>query len=80
MTIEKVVIDTSNLADFVGGPVFPPERFYNQTPIGVVLSLAWTATGGGSILYVETNATEEVEGKGNLILTGQLGDVMKESA
>ena len=73
------MIDTSNLVDFVRGPIFPPERFYNQTPVGVVMSLAWTAT-RGSILYVETNAIEEVEGKGDLILTGQLGDVMKESA
>ena len=59
--------------------IFPPERFYNQTPVGVVMGLAWTAT-GGSILYIETNAIEEVEGRGDLILTGQLGDVMKESA
>ena len=78
-TIEKVVVDTSNLADFVGGPIFRPERFYNQTLVRVVMGFAWTAT-GGSILYVETNAIEEVEGKGDLILTGQLEDVMKESA
>ena len=43
------------------------------------MSLAQTAM-GRSILYVETNAIEEVEGKRDLILIGQLGDVMKESA
>ena len=73
------MVDTSNLANFVGRPIFPPERFYNQTPVGVVMGIAWTVT-RGSILYVETNAIKEVEGKGDLILTGQLGDVMKESA
>ncbi|CAM0151593.1 unnamed protein product [Urochloa decumbens] len=78
-TIEKVVVDSSNLGDFVGKPVFQAERIYEQTPIGVVMGLAWTAM-GGSTLYIETTKVEEGEGKGALVLTGQLGDVMKESA
>ncbi|XP_061361413.1 lon protease homolog 1, mitochondrial isoform X1 [Gastrolobium bilobum] len=77
--IEKVVIDKSNLTDFVGKPVFHAERIYDQTPTGVVMGLAWTAM-GGSTLYIETTIVEEGEGKGALHVTGQLGDVMKESA
>ncbi|CAA6654399.1 unnamed protein product [Spirodela intermedia] len=65
---EKVIVDESNLADFVGKPVFHADRIYDQTPVGVVMGLAWTAMG------------EQGEGKGSLHLTGQLGDVMKESA
>ncbi|KAF7817969.1 lon protease-like protein 1, mitochondrial [Senna tora] len=79
MTISKVLVDKSNLADYVGKPVFHAERIYDQTPIGVVMGLAWTAM-GGSTLYIETTLVEEGEGKGALHLTGQLGDVMKESA
>uniref|UniRef100_A0A5B7ADI8 Lon protease homolog, mitochondrial n=1 Tax=Davidia involucrata TaxID=16924 RepID=A0A5B7ADI8_DAVIN len=78
-TVEKVLVDTSNLSDFVGKPVFHAERIYDQAPVGVVMGLAWTAM-GGSTLYIETSQIEEREGKGALHLTGQLGDVMKESA
>ncbi|KAL2468660.1 Lon protease-like protein 1 [Forsythia ovata] len=78
-TEKKVLVDASNLSDFVGKPVFHAERIYDQTPVGVVMGLAWTAM-GGSTLYVETSNAEQGEGKGGLNLTGQLGDVMKESA
>lgn len=78
-TVEKVLVDSSNLSDFVGKPVFHAERIYEQTPVGVVMGLAWTAM-GGSTLYIETTEVEKGEGKGALQLTGQLGDVMKESA
>ncbi|XP_017977562.1 PREDICTED: lon protease homolog 1, mitochondrial [Theobroma cacao] len=77
--VEKVLVDNSNLADFVGKPVFHAERIYDQTPVGVVMGLAWTAM-GGSTLYIETTQVEQREGKGALHCTGQLGDVMKESA
>uniref|UniRef100_A0A0E0LQ19 Lon protease homolog, mitochondrial n=1 Tax=Oryza punctata TaxID=4537 RepID=A0A0E0LQ19_ORYPU len=77
--VEKVVIDSSNLGDYVGKPVFQAERIYEHTPVGVVMGLAWTAM-GGSTLYIETTKVEEGDGKGALVLTGQLGDVMKESA
>ncbi|KAE9445831.1 hypothetical protein C3L33_22258, partial [Rhododendron williamsianum] len=76
--VEKVLVDTSNLSDFVGKPVFHAERIYDQTPAGVVMGLAWTAM-GGSTLYIETTLVEQSEGKGALHVTGQLGDVMKES-
>ncbi|KAK4476732.1 hypothetical protein RD792_015892 [Penstemon davidsonii] len=78
-TLEKVLVDKSNLDDFVGKPVFHAERIYDQTPVGVVMGLAWTSM-GGSTLYIETSQVEQGEGKGALNLTGQLGDVMKESA
>ncbi|XP_021898774.1 lon protease homolog 1, mitochondrial isoform X1 [Carica papaya] len=78
-TVEKVLVDSSNLTDFVGKPVFHAERIYDQTPIGVVMGLAWTSM-GGSTLYIETTEVEQGEGKGALHVTGQLGDVMKESA
>ncbi|KAK9919965.1 hypothetical protein M0R45_028535 [Rubus argutus] len=77
-TAEKVLVDASNLGDFVGKPVFHADRIYEQTPVGVVMGLAWTAM-GGSTLYIETTQVEEGEGKGALHATGQLGDVMKES-
>uniref|UniRef100_A0A7N0VK99 Lon protease homolog, mitochondrial n=1 Tax=Kalanchoe fedtschenkoi TaxID=63787 RepID=A0A7N0VK99_KALFE len=75
----KILVDTSNLPDFVGKPVFHAERIYDQTPIGVVMGLAWTAM-GGSTLYIETTSVEQGDAKGALNITGQLGDVMKESA
>ncbi|XP_057963357.1 lon protease homolog 1, mitochondrial [Malania oleifera] len=77
--VEKISIDSTNLSDFVGKPVFHADRIYERTPVGVVMGLAWTAM-GGSTLYIETTQVEEGEGKGALHLTGQLGDVMKESA
>ncbi|CAK8572523.1 unnamed protein product [Lathyrus sativus] len=77
--IEKVLVDKSNLDSYVGKPVFHAERIYDQTPTGVVMGLAWTAM-GGSTLYIETTFVEEGDGKGALHVTGQLGDVMKESA
>ncbi|KAL6648271.1 hypothetical protein ACP70R_012495 [Stipagrostis hirtigluma subsp. patula] len=78
-TVEKVVVDASNLSDFVGKPIFQAEHIYDETPVGVVMGLAWNAM-GGSTLYIETAKVEESEGKGVLVVTGQLGDVMKESA
>ncbi|KAI3525656.1 hypothetical protein L1887_04622 [Cichorium endivia] len=78
-TIEKVSVNEENLGDYVGKPVFHAERMYDQTPLGVVMGLAWTAM-GGSTLYIETTIIEQGDGKAALNLTGQLGDVMKESA
>jgi len=77
--VEKVVVDESNLSDYVGKPVFHAERIYDETPVGVVMGLAWTSM-GGSTLYIETSLVEQGEGKAGLNMTGQLGDVMKESA
>uniref|UniRef100_A0A8C5CCH1 Lon protease homolog, mitochondrial n=2 Tax=Gadus morhua TaxID=8049 RepID=A0A8C5CCH1_GADMO len=79
-----VTITPDNLHDYVGKPLFTVDRMYDVTPPGVVMGLAWTAM-GGSTLFIETSLRrprEPVlkEGEGSLELTGQLGDVMKESA
>jgi ATP-dependent Lon protease len=70
-------ISQRTLSKYLGPPRFLPEE--EQEAIdqpGLVTGLAWTET-GGEILYIETII---MKGRGNLILTGQLGDVMKESA
>lgn len=63
----------------MGQPPFSSDRFYDQTPPGVVMGLAWTAMGGAT-LYVEAARVSEGSEKGALKTTGQLGDVMRESA
>lgn len=80
--MDRVVATPENLQDFVGKPIFTVERMYDVTPSGVVMGLAWTAM-GGSTLFVETSLRRprDKESKdGSLEVTGQLGDVMKESA
>jgi ATP-dependent Lon protease len=69
-------INGSNLHRLLGPPAFIPDEVRDVHEIGVATGLAWTQT-GGEILYVETQV---MKGKGNFTLTGQLGDVMKESA
>jgi Lon-like ATP-dependent protease len=70
-------ITPENLREYVGLPPFQSDRYY-QTPIpGVVMGLAWTAMGGAT-LYVET-IVDKLLTKPELHVTGQLGDVMKES-
>ncbi|KAJ9508112.1 hypothetical protein QJQ45_021405, partial [Haematococcus lacustris] len=55
------------------------DKFYEVTPPGVVMGLAWTSMGGAT-LYVEAARVHEGEAKGSLVTTGQLGDVFRESA
>jgi Lon-like ATP-dependent protease len=55
------------------------ERMYETLQPGVVMGLAWTAMGGSS-LYIETTTVQLHGGKSNLTTTGQMGDVMQESA
>ena len=64
----------------MGKPVFSSEKMYPNTPAGVALGLAWTSM-GGSTLYIETlsQAVKEAGTGGALEVTGNLGDVMKES-
>ncbi|XP_013360651.1 PREDICTED: lon protease homolog, mitochondrial isoform X2 [Chinchilla lanigera] len=82
---ESVEVTPENLQDFVGKPVFTVERMYDATPPGVVMGLAWTAM-GGSTLFIETSLRRPRDGDsrenkdGSLEVTGQLGEVMKESA
>ncbi|KAM4707918.1 lon protease homolog, mitochondrial [Discoglossus pictus] len=79
---QYVEVTADNLQDFVGKPIFTVDRMYDVTPPGVVMGLAWTAM-GGSTLFIETSLRRPLgkESKdGSLEVTGQLGDVMKESA
>ena len=71
-----VVLDGERVRDYLGKPRYRDEAQLRTELPGVATGLAWTPT-GGRVLFVEARA---MEGKDNLLLTGQLGDVMKESA
>ena len=73
---EKTQINAKNLHRFLGPPYFLPDEEQEKNEVGVATGLAWTES-GGEILHVEASTTP---GKGALILTGHLGEVMKESA
>ncbi len=75
-TLEKEVITPDNVATYLGPPKFFPESAERTAKPGVATGLAWTPT-GGDIIFIEAT---RMSGKGNLLLTGSLGDVMKESA
>ena len=72
----KIKITKKKVGEYLGAPRFHSEIAERSTKPGVVTGLAWTAA-GGDILFIEST---KMKGKGNLTLTGQLGDVMKESA
>lgn len=73
---KKFKITKKQVGEYLGAPRFHSELAERTTKPGVVTGLAWTAA-GGDILFVEST---RMNGKGKLTLTGQLGDVMKESA
>lgn len=73
---EKVVIVPEKIVELLGPPRFLKEDQLTENHVGITTGLAWTQA-GGEILYVEAL---KMKGKGGLLLTGQLGDVMKESA
>ncbi|MBH10893.1 MAG: endopeptidase La [Candidatus Marinimicrobia bacterium] len=73
---KKIAITKTKISNYLGAPRFHSELAERVTKPGVVTGLAWTAA-GGDILFVESTL---MKGKGKLTLTGQLGDVMKESA
>ncbi|MBI5570077.1 MAG: endopeptidase La [Desulfomonile tiedjei] len=68
-------ITAKNLSKFLGVPRFIPDQEQRGNEVGVATGLAWTPY-GGDVLHIEATP---LEGKGSLLLTGQLGDVMKES-
>lgn len=76
IALKRVDLTSSNLEDYLGVRKFLPDRIPGNDQIGVVTGLAWTSV-GGDILDVEVNV---MDGTGKLELTGNLGDVMKESA
>lgn len=74
--LEKVSISVKNLTDYAGKVKFPQQKADRKPEIGLCTGMAWTQVGGDT-LPTEVNI---FPGKGRLILTGKLGDVMKESA
>ena len=73
---KKIRVTKKKISEYLGAPRFYSDIAERTTKPGVVTGLAWTAA-GGDILFIEAS---QMKGKGNLTLTGQLGDVMKESA
>ena len=73
---KKVTITKENLSEYLGREKYTYEMANSSDEIGIVRGLAWTSVGGDT-LQIEVNV---MPGKGELLLTGQLGDVMKESA
>ena len=74
--VKVIHVTDKNLEEFLGVPRYHPERQALEERVGVVNGLAWTSV-GGELLEVEVNV---VSGSGKVELTGNLGDVMKESA
>ena len=72
----KISVKEKNVPDFLGNKRILHDRVQKHNPAGIVTGLAWTQA-GGEILFIETTA---MRGGGQIKLTGQLGDVMKESA
>ena len=74
--IEKISVKEKDIPKYLGTKTAFHDRALKKCPSGVATGLAWTPV-GGEILFIETTA---MNGGGNVVLTGQLGDVMKESA
>jgi ATP-dependent Lon protease len=72
----SITLDEAAVKEYLGSPIFSREEYQGNELPGVVTGLAWTAV-GGEILFIESSYSK---GKGQLTLTGNLGDVMKESA
>ncbi len=74
--VEQVTVDRAMVDDLLGRPKVHPEKAAREDQAGVATGMYYTPT-GGDIMFVEAST---MRGKGELVLTGQLGDVMKESA
>jgi ATP-dependent Lon protease len=74
--VGKILITANEVKTYLGAPRFYPEEARKDLPAGVATGMAWTEM-GGEVLFIEATA---LPGSGGLTLTGQLGDVMKESA
>jgi len=72
----KVIITPKSISNYLGNEYIEPEHLLDKAPPGVATGLAWTPN-GGDVLFIETLA---IKGSKGFILTGHLGDVMKESA
>lgn len=73
--IEKMVVTADNISDFLGIPMVRGTSKFDHDEVGAATGLAWTQF-GGDILNIEVSV---MEGKGDILLTGRLGDVLKES-
>jgi ATP-dependent Lon protease len=73
---EKIAIDAKDIHDYLGAPRFYPEEARKELPAGVATGMAWTEM-GGEILFIEATL---LPGGSGFTITGQLGDVMQESA
>ncbi len=73
---QKVTVARADIPDLIGRPKVHPERMAGEDQVGVATGMYYTPV-GGDIMFVEASV---MRGKGELVLTGQLGDVMKESA
>jgi ATP-dependent Lon protease len=74
--VQRVIVDDADVDDLLGRPKVHPERKAGEDQVGVATGMYYTPV-GGDIMFVEASV---MRGKGELVLTGQLGDVMKESA
>ncbi|HMF57240.1 MAG TPA: endopeptidase La [Pyrinomonadaceae bacterium] len=74
--IEKLTVDAAEVKELLGPPRFYPEQARKELPAGVATGLAWTEM-GGEVLFIEATL---LPGGSGLTITGQLGDVMQESA
>lgn len=75
--LKDLSVTKNNLVHYLGKPIFMSDRFYTRTPVGVATGLAWTSHGGAT-LYIET--IKVASERTDMQLTGQAGDVMKESS
>ena len=73
--LKKFVIDAPDLEKYLGKPIFDESNIKKASVPGTAIGLAWTSMGGDTLLIEATSFA----GKGGLVLTGQMGDVMKES-
>ncbi|HKP46625.1 MAG TPA: endopeptidase La, partial [Pyrinomonadaceae bacterium] len=74
--VQTVTVDAANIHDYLGAPRFYPEQARKELPAGVATGMAWTEM-GGEVLFIEATL---LPGGHGLIITGQLGEVMQESA
>ncbi|HUQ31149.1 MAG TPA: endopeptidase La [Pyrinomonadaceae bacterium] len=73
---EKVLVDAADIKEYLGSPKFYPEEARKELPAGVATGMAWTEM-GGEVLFIEATL---LPGGSGLTITGQLGEVMQESA
>jgi len=74
------VVEEDQVEDYIGKPLYTSKRLFAETPPGVVMGLAWTAMGGTSLYIEAVSPNIKKDGQGSMKVTGNIKDVMKESA